>query len=378
MTLILKIAAPVVILASGFAGARWLNETAPQVPPQVPETVIPLVEILPVQSAPQTLEVQGNGEVRAARHVQLVAEVSARVNWVAPELETGDFVRSGAPLLRFDRTDYELALASAEARLAQSMAALQLEEAEAEIARADWAEHGEGPPPALVAREPQLARAQADVRAAQAAVDAALRDLARCEVRAPFDARVESRLVTVASFVGPGQALCQLADSAAAEVTVPVRLADLAHLELSLGADPRALTVALDAQVAGAPASWTGEVVRTGASLDPLNRMASLIVRVDAPYAGKTPLIPGTFVHARIQGRLVPSLHRIPRSALRDDSTVLILDAQNQLEIRSVEVLQRTGSEALIDAGLRDGDQLILTPLVTIVPGMTLRTASAE
>jgi hypothetical protein len=35
---------------------------------------------------------------------------------------------------------------------------LQLEEAEAEIARADWAEHGEGPPPALVAREPRRHR----------------------------------------------------------------------------------------------------------------------------------------------------------------------------------------------------------------------------
>lgn len=373
---ILKVAAPVVILLGGFAGARWLNETALQVPAQVPEHAVPLVEVVDVQSAPRTLQVHSHGEAMAARQVQLVAEVSARVIWVAPELEAGDFVRSGAALIRFDPTDYELAEASAEARLAQTQAALQLELAEAEIARADWAEHGEGPPPALVAREPQLARARADVRATQAALDAARRDLARCEVRAPFDARVESRAVTVASFVAPGQGLCQLADSAAAEVMVPVRLQELTYLDLTLGADPRPLAVRLKAQVAGQTAAWQGQVVRTGASLDPRNRMATLIVRVESPYAGSAPLIPGTFVQATIDGRTAPSLHSIPRSALRDDNTVLLLDAKNTLEIRSVTVFQRVGTEALIDSGLRDGDRLITTPLVTIVPGMPLRIST--
>lgn len=376
MAPLLKVLAPLAILIGGFAGARWLNETSPQVPAQVPELAVPLVEVVSVQSAPRTLQVLSHGEALAARHVQLVAEVSARVIWVAPELEAGDFVKSGAPLIRFDTTDYELAAASAEARLAQTQAALQLEEAEAEIARADWAEHGEGPPPALVAREPQLARAHADVRATQASLDAARRDLARCEVRAPFDARVESRAVTVASFVAPGQGLCQLADSAAAEVLVPVRLSELAYLDLSLGQDPRPLSVRLQAQVAGQDAVWQGQVVRTGASLDPRNRMASLVVRVDAPYSGGVALVPGTFVQATVEGRTVPSLHSIPRSALRDDGTVLILDAKSQLEIRSVTVFQRTGNEVLIDSGLRDGDRLITTPLVTIVPGMPLRTST--
>ena len=373
---LLKVLAPAAILLGGFAGARWLNDTAPQVPAQVPEVAVPLVEVHTVQSAPRTLQVHSHGEALAARHVQLVAEVSARVIWVAPELEAGDFVRSGAALIRFDTTDYELAEASAEARLAQAQAALQLEEAEAEIARADWAEHGEGPPPALVAREPQLARAQADVRAAQASLDAALRDLARCEIYAPFDARVETRAITVASFVSPGQGLCQLADSAAAEVMVPVRLSELAYLDLSLGQDPRPLSVRLQAQIAGQDAVWQGQVVRTGASLDPSNRMASLVVRVDAPYSGAVALVPGTFVQAIVEGRTVPSLHSIPRSALRDDGTVLILDAQNQLEIRPVTIFQRTGNEVLIDSGLRNGDQLITTPMVTIVPGMPLRTST--
>jgi multidrug efflux pump subunit AcrA (membrane-fusion protein) len=104
--------------------------------------------------------------------------------------------------------------------------------------------------------------------------------------------------------------------------------------------------------------------------------MASLVVRVDAPYAGPVALVPGTFVQATVEGRTLPSLHSIPRSALRDDGTVLILDAQDRLEIRPVTLFQRTGDEVLIDSGLRDGDRLITTPLVTIVPGMPLRIST--
>jgi hypothetical protein len=53
MTPLLKVLAPLVIVLGGFAGARWLNETAPQVPAQIPEIAVPLVEVLSVQSAPR-------------------------------------------------------------------------------------------------------------------------------------------------------------------------------------------------------------------------------------------------------------------------------------------------------------------------------------
>ena len=378
MITLLKVLAPVAILAGGFAGASWLNATAPTVPPQVPEAAIPLVEVQTLQSAPHTLMVHSHGEAQPARRVQLVAEIAARVLWVAPELEAGDFVQAGDPLVRLDPTDFELARTSAEARLAQTEAALQLEEAEAEVARADWEEHGEGPVPALVAREPQLARARADVRAARAALDAALRDLERCEVVAPFDARVESRLVSAGSFVSPGVGLTALADRAKVEVEVPLRMADLQYLDLGLGQDTTPLPVALRAQVAGSPAEWEGNVVRTGSALTPGNRMVPVIVAVERPYATDPPLMPGTFLRASIAGRHLDAALAIPRSALRDDDTVLLMDGDSRLEIRAVEVLQRTESVALITRGLQDGEQLVLTPLVTIVPGMPLRVAAGE
>lgn len=373
ITPILKLVAPVALVGGGLAGASWLMATAPEVPPQVPERAIPTVEVQTIERGPRTLTVRGHGEVQPARRVQLVAEIAARVTWVAPELEAGDFVRAGAPLVRMDQTDFELALTTAEARMAQAEAVLLLEEAEAEVAKAEWAEHGEGPPPPLVAREPQLARATADVRAAAAAVDAARRDLERCEVRAPFDARVEARQVTLGSFVAPGTGIAALADSMRAEVQMMIRLDQLAHLGLDLGADPPALPARLEAEIGGVQAAWVAQLTRTGPALSPGNRMAQLTFEVTGPYESTPALVPGTFVRVTVEGRRAEQIAAIPRAALRDDDSVLLVNDQSQLELRRVQVLQRTTDTALIRDGLVDGDRVILTPLVTFAEGMDLR-----
>ena len=125
-------------------------------------------------------------------------------------------------------------------------------------------------------------------------------------------------------------------------------------------------------------ARWQGKVVRTGASLSARNRMVEVLVQVDDPYASQPPLVPGTFVAASITGRRIDAVYTIPRAAVRDDDTVLLLDDQNRVEIRAVEVLQRTREAVLVTGSLTDGERLILTPLVTVMPGMPVRLAEGD
>ena len=178
--------------------------------------------------------------------------------------------------------------------------------------------------------------------------------------------------------MSPGVALASLADSATAEIKIPIRLAELRFLDLALGADPAPLAVELRAEVAGVDARWQGKVVRTGASLSARNRMVEVLVQVDDPYASQPPLVPGTFVAASITGRRIDAVYTIPRAAVRDDDTVLLLDDQNRVEIRAVEVLQRTREAVLVTGSLTDGERLILTPLVTVMPGMPVRLAEGD
>ncbi len=73
-----------------------------------------------------------------------------------------------------------------------------------------WENRSTRPNRALVLREPQLASIQAEVSAAEAAVQRAKLDLERSRVVAPFDAQILSRSVNVGSQVGPGDELGQL------------------------------------------------------------------------------------------------------------------------------------------------------------------------
>ena len=69
--------------------------------------------------------------------------------------------------------------------------------ARAEQAVRDWEKLGLNRDPSdLVLRKPQLVSARARITAAEAAVDKAMRDLERTEIRAPYDCRIERTMNT--------------------------------------------------------------------------------------------------------------------------------------------------------------------------------------
>jgi hypothetical protein len=77
-------------------------------------------------------------------------------------------------------------------------------------------------------------------------------------------------------------------------------------------------------------------------------------------------------VTVRLSGRPVEQIHRLPRHLIHDGDTVYLV-VDNQLTIQPVTVLRRFETEALISAGLSDGDLVITTPLSGAVSGMAVR-----
>jgi RND family efflux transporter MFP subunit len=375
---IVKLLAPVVILAAGVAGANWLKETAPEVPLQAATAYLPLVEVLTVQAKPQQLSVHTHGEVRPAHTISLLAEVAAKVIWKAPEFEQGALVQAGSLLLKLDPTDYQLALASAAAGVAQARAALALEEAEAQIARRDWQEIGQGEAPPLAVREPQLAMARANLSAALAGLARAQRDLDRCQIVAPYSARLSSQTAELGQYLVPGSQIASLFASDRAEVVLPIRLDQLAWLNMDLSGPLKPLRVEFETEVGGETQHWQGTIDRTTGALDPASRMLRAIAVIEDPLSllpatSHPALAPGLFVRAKILGKTFPSIISIPRVAMREDQTVLVVDADNRLHIRSVEVLQEQAQIVHLASGLQDQDRVCLTPLSAAIENMLVQ-----
>lgn len=374
-TPVLKWSLPVAILAVGalvvvgLVSSRSELETAPR------EIAPPPVRVLTLTPTDVDLGVRSQGSVVPVTEADLVSEVAGTIVWTAESFEVGGFFDAGEVLLRLDRRDYELALASARASLAQAGTGLAREQAEAEIAREEWEELGEdGEPGPLVLRQPQLAEARAQVEAALANMRRAELDLQRTAIRAPFAGRLRAKSVDRGEFVNRGVPLATIYAVDAAEVVLPVPDSELAFLDLPLDGElgdsgPRVL---LRARFAGGRHEWEGRIVRVGGEIDPATRMVNLIARVDDPYRSsgdRPPLSVGLFVDAEVVGRSVESVFQAPRGVLVGADRVWLVE-DGRLVLRRVGILRADPEVVIVSDGLSAGDRISLTILESAVDGM--------
>jgi RND family efflux transporter MFP subunit len=366
----LKIVLPVALLLLGAAGAFLLihSRSAPET--RLPTVVVPLVRVLEVQPADLQLTVASQGSVQPRVESVLAAEVSGRIVEVSPAFVAGGRFDRGDLLLRLEDLDFRQAVVQAESALARSRLALERERAEAEVALREWEELGRGEASPLTRREPQLADAEAAVRAAEAALARARRDLGRATVRAPYAGRLRDKHVDLGQFVNRGTPLARIYGVDAVEIPLPVPDEELAFLELPRGGSGPA--VRLSADFGGTTRHWSGRIVRTAGAIDPATRMLPLIARVD----GAPELTPGLFVQAKIEGITTEGVVALPREVLRDDGRLLVVDDEDRLRFREVEILRLTDREVLVRSGLAAGERVCASPLVAVSDGMQVRSAS--
>ena len=133
-----QILLPVAVLAAGIALAFGLSamKTPPEEKPE--QDTRPLVAAQNVNIDAITLDVKSYGVVKPKDRTELVAQVSGQVISVAEQFVEGAFVKQGDILARIDPNDYEADLIEAEAGLAQASSALEIERAQAHVAKAEW------------------------------------------------------------------------------------------------------------------------------------------------------------------------------------------------------------------------------------------------
>lgn len=376
--LTLRYLSPVLVIGLGAFAAQRLIASR-QTPPknERPPRVLP-VDVVPASLERHTPTLRAFGSVEPLRTLTVRPYVAGPVVAVHPALVVGGQIPAGEAILEIDPRDFELAVATAEAALEAAQADLELERGNAAVAKKEWellsaTYETDESSKSLALREPFVRRRESDVRSAQARLDQARLDLERTKVLAPFDALVTAENVEVGTTVNLGADLATLVDTSvfSIEVSVPqARLAGLAPngsevmIHLADGAPART----------GRSAGLLGEVDRAG-------RMARLRVEISDPLetASEQPaaLIGG---YARVELPLVPleSAAAIPRTALREGDVVWLVDANEQLEIRPVDVALRRDGDVLVTGGLLTGDLVISSAISVPVPGMRVRPAGSE
>jgi len=341
-----------------------------------------LVEVAAVEYGSFRPTITAMGAVRPEREIMLSPRVGGEIVSLSESFTPGGFVEQGEVLMQIDPADYEAALLQRRSELRQASADLELELGRQELARKDY-EDLKGTISSeyetLVLRGPQLNAARARVEAAQAAVRRAELDLERTRIRAPFAAHILSREANIGSQVSPGEPLGRLVgvDSYWVEATVPV--AQLRWIDF-----PSASRAEGSAAQVRNRAAWPADVFREArvhqliGALEAQTRLARVLLTVADPLAhepasaGQPPLMVGSYVEVRIEGRPIDNVIRMNRDLLRQNDTVWV-NEDGVLRIRPVDVVFSDEHFAYIGSGLEENDRVVTTNLSSVFDGAALR-----
>jgi hypothetical protein len=195
---------------------------------------------------------------------------------------------------------------------------------------------------------------------------------------------VRSEEVGIGKYVRAGNNVAMVASVDGAEIVVPLQLDDLKWLSIPRQKNSaKGSTATVQLEVGSNLYQWQGLLVRSLGEVDMKSRMAQVVVKVDDPYrlqgeenSQQLNLELGMFVEVVFQGETLSDVVEIPRAALRQNSTVWIMDSDQKLKIVPVEIIRQQKDTVLIDSSLEDGAQVILTTLPGGVDGMKLRSVS--
>ena len=369
-----RLLVPLLILALSAVIFVALVNNQPTLKTTVKEPVAVAVRALDINLAPMQLSVSSEGNVQPSIETKLVAQVAGGVVELSSSLVAGGDFSKGDVLLKLDPRDYEIALARSEAALARAQAEQRYAAEETARIRSLYGEELASIAQ-LQSAERLLAVANAALDDASAAVKRASVDLERTVFTAPFNGRVRAENVDIGQFLSKGAMIATLYDTDRLQVRLPLADAQLAYLDPSdaqtgLAGDEPA-DVMLTAEYAGDTQAWSAKLLRTEGDISTKSRFLHVIVEVTETLNKNGVRLPvGLFVDAVITGRTVENLVSVPRTALRPDNSVMVIDDDNQLHFRDVTIFKLSDSDVLISEGLTSGERISISPLQFVVEGM--------
>ena len=379
-----------------------------------PTRTVRVIEALQLDLVPTA---EGYGPVEPARVWAAVSQVTGRVVEIHPRLRDGEILPQGTELLRIDPMDYELALAQANAELAElrvqeqnARASLEIEERNLALTRqelgrnrklvqqgttsesaVDEAERAMlGTRIAVQNLQNTLALVPAQRQLLDAKAARAQRDLQHTLVRAPFNMRVANLAVEADQFVSVGQTLFEGDAVDRVEIEAQMAMSSLRRLFIGrpdIKVDLTQFSSRLPEMLGFTPlvrldlgnhvADWEAELVRFSDEVDARTRTMGVVVAVDRPFEKiipgyRPPLSKGMFVQVVLRGKSQGPRLVVPRSAVRG-STLYVADPEDRLRRRMVEVLFDQGRISVIAEGLEPGERVVVSDLVPAVEGMLLQ-----
>ena len=377
MSLLTSIIICILVLLVGAAGMVMLTRL--KKPPAEAENSERSLRVETIQIKKEDIQVviSGYGEVKALTVVPISPEVSGRIVDIHPRLKIGEIIPKGEVLFKIDPKDYLTVLKTNGKRLKILKRSHELAKKEYQRILVLYKKDNVVALSGLEAAEKtMLAAADLENQIIQV-LETAENNLERCEVRAPFNARIKSVSLEKGQYVTPGQNVITLSDDSVLEIQVPLDSRD-ARKWLRFNRDEKNGNTTWFSNVEQVPCkiswtenndgqTWDGRLHRI-IKFDQQTRTLIVALRFDAETALKKsprslPLVDGMFCSVKIPGRTLHNVFRLPRQAVSFENTVHIA-VKDRLKTVPVNVVRVDGENAYVAGGINAGDMIITTRLI--------------
>jgi membrane fusion protein (multidrug efflux system) len=318
---------------------------------------------------------------RAKEDAQLRARITGTI--MERNFEEGQVVQEGDLLFRIDPRPYESAVNSAEARISQAEAAVQV--AERNYSRGlQLVDDGFISKAEMDKLLGERDGSRAALEDARAALEQARIDLAFTEVRAPFSGTAGRSQLSIGDLVDPGAGPLvslvmldpMLVDFDVNEQALAVRLRENQQRQAQ-GLPPIAFTPRLKL-VTGDMYEREGVIDYANNRINPTTGTVTVTARFPNP---DSLLFPGQFARILVQ-RGEPEMRLlIPQPAVLEDMQgkyVFIVDGNNTVQRKNVQLGQREGLMWVIESGLEQGDRVIGNGVQKVRQGAEVSATAIE
>jgi membrane fusion protein (multidrug efflux system) len=291
------------------------------------------------------------GSIDANEEVRIISEVSGIVK--AIYFSEGTNVSRGRALVKID--DSELRAQLAQARTRQNLAAENERRARLLLQKE------------AISRE-EYDIASADFRTTRAQTQLIHAQIAKTVINAPFSGRIGLRNVSVGEYVTPTMPISNLVSINPVKITFSVP-------EKYSGQVTEGTTISFT--VSGSTQVYTATVYAIEPRIEAATRTLQLRARADNS-SGR--LIPGSFASISLPLSVIENAILVPTEAIvpvQEGKKVFVTDSGKAKEVM-VETSTRTTNEILITSGLKAGDTVLTTGVMSLKDGSKVKVKTGE
>lgn len=334
------------------------------------------VTVVTLKAQPITL----TGELSGRTSAFLVAEVRPQVSGIVKQrlFTEGGYVKAGQPLYQLDDAVYRAQYQSAQAALRKAEATLEIARLTAKRFRELLRTHAVSTQDSEHAIATQH-QAEADVAAAQAAVDGSRISLAYAQITAPISGRIGKSTVTQGALVTAGQAMALATIQQLDPIYVEVNQSSSDWLALKQAIDAGRVQSEGNGATArillenGSDYEHAGKLQFADVTVDPTT--GNLLLRVIVPNP-KLLLLPGMYVRAVLNEASLTDGVLVPQQGIARDpkgnASALVVGEDGKVALRTVQVSRTVGDHWLVEHGLAAGDRVIVEGVQKARPGMAV------